>query len=356
MIRVLGIESSCDETAAAVVRGDGMVLAERVRSQISLHAPFGGVVPEVAARDHLRAVVPLVEQTLASADMRLDDVDAIAVTCRPGLLGALLVGVQVAKGLAWAANKPLIGVDHLIGHLLSVYLRRPDDDEAEAMPFPFIGLLVSGGHTALYRCAGPHAADIRELGATRDDAVGEAYDKVAKLLGLGYPGGPVVDRLAKQGDVARSRLRLALPMQRSGSLEMSFSGVKSAIARHVQGPDGPRDEQDVADVCAVFQHVVVRSLVLRTLRAAKREDVPRVVVAGGVAANSGLRAEMHRACKKYNFRLVVPPLNSCTDNAAMIAYAGVTKLRADRHDPLSLAAVTKTELPRVTRKGRGKRG
>ncbi|HHH12088.1 MAG TPA: tRNA (adenosine(37)-N6)-threonylcarbamoyltransferase complex transferase subunit TsaD [Sorangium sp.] len=351
---VLGIESSCDETAAAVVRVDGVVLAERVHSQIALHAPFGGVVPEVAARDHLRMVAPLVTQTLADAGMALAQLDAIAVTYRPGLLGALLVGVQMAKGLAWAADKPLLGVDHLVGHLLSVFLRREGEAPA-TITFPFIGLLVSGGHTSLYRCDGPVPTHIRELGGTRDDAVGEAYDKVAKLLGLGYPGGPAVDRLAASGDVTRARLSLRLPMMQKGSLEMSFSGIKSAVARHVRGPDGPRNKRDVADVCALFQQVVVRTLVLKTLRAAAQEKLTRVVVAGGVAANSALRFEMRRACKRSALSVVVPPLNSCTDNAAMIAYAGVQKLLAGGQDPLSLAAHTKTELPPVTRKGRGRR-
>ena len=355
-MQVLGIESSCDETAAALVRDDGLVLAEAVRSQIALHAPYGGVVPEVAARDHMRAAVPLIEQTLAAANTRLQDVDAIAVTCRPGLLGALLVGVQFAKGLAWATGKPLIGVDHLIGHLLSVFLHRPTDATVPDVAFPFIGLLVSGGHSSLYRCEGPLPEQIRELGGTRDDAVGEAYDKVAKLLGLGYPGGPVVDRQARLGNVERSRLSLKMPMMQKGSLELSFSGLKSAVARHVSGPDKPQTPTDVADVCAVFQQVVVRTLVLKTIRAVRQEGIERVVVAGGVAANSELRFEMERACKKVGAVLTVPALNSCTDNAAMIAYAGTTKLREGRLDDLSLAAVTKTELPKLTRKGRGLRG
>lgn len=349
---VLGIESSCDETAAAVVDVDGLVLSDVVRSQIALHAPFGGVVPELAARDHVRAVVPVVEHALTEAGIRLADVDAIAVTHRPGLIGALLVGVQAAKGLAWAADRPLVGVDHLVGHLLSPFLRRGDDAVASP-PYPFVGLLVSGGHSALYRCEGPLAESIHELGATRDDAVGEAFDKVAKLLGLGYPGGPVIDRLAASGDPSRS-FPLTPPMAHRDSLELSFSGLKSAIARRLEAGSLDGDEA-VADACAAFQRVVVDTLVTKTLRAARREGVDTVVVAGGVACNRELRARMAEACGLRGLRFVAPSPRNCTDNAAMIAFAGAAKFVAGRTADFALAPMTVTELPRVTRKGRGLR-
>lgn len=352
MVLVLGIESSCDETAAAVVRSDGSVLSDVVRSQVAAHAPFGGVVPEVAARDHVRAIIPVVEEALAVARLNLRELDAIAVTTRPGLIGALLVGVQAAKGLAWAADRPLVGVDHLVGHLLSPFLRRAGDSFV-APAFPFIGLLVSGGHSAIYRCDGPSAEDIRELGATRDDAVGEAFDKVSKLLGLGYPGGPIIDRLAEQGDPSRAPT-LTRPMAHRDSLELSFSGLKSAIARHVE-VEPPNEARAIADLCAAFQEVVVGTLVSKTLKAARSEEVTNVVIAGGVACNRELRARMAEACDKRGLSFFAPPLRNCTDNAAMIAYAGAKKLERGVVDGFELAPLTRTELPRVTRKGRGQR-
>ena len=348
---VLGIETSCDETAAAVVRDDGLVLSDVVKSQVEAHAPYGGIVPEIAARDHVRIVAPVVGRALSDANMTLAEVDAIAATNRPGLVGALLVGLSFAKGLAWGAGKPFVGVDHLVGHLLSVFLRRSPSDPP-GPPFPFLGLLVSGGHTALYRCAGPHPAQIEELGATRDDAVGEAFDKVAKLLGLGYPGGPIIDKLAHQGDPKGAPVVLPVPMGHRDSPEFSFSGIKSAVARHVALVGVPSDRQDIANLCAAFQRVVTRTLVKKTVRTALRLGLEEVVVAGGVAANRELRNSMAEACAARGLHLHVPPLRSCTDNAAMIAYAGAV---SGRHDSLALPPYTRTVLPRVTRKGRGKR-
>jgi len=347
-MRILGLESSCDETAAAIVDDAGRVFADVVRSQIESHAPFGGVVPEIAARDHIRAVSPVVREALDQAKMMLAEVDAIAVTHRPGLVGALLVGVQAAKGLAWAADKPLVGVDHLVGHLMSVFLQR-EDDLVPTPSYPFVALLVSGGHTALYRC--DSETEIRELGATRDDAVGEAYDKVAKLLGLGYPGGPIVDRLAATGDPARADL--PRPMARRPSLEFSFSGIKSAVARLVE--KSPPSDDEVPHLCAAFQRIVTTTLVKKTMAAAQQEGVDQLVIAGGVAANRELRARMNAAGKKRGIALFVPPVRSCTDNAAMIAYAGARRLAAGHRDDLSLGPATFTRLPRVTRKGRGVR-
>jgi N6-L-threonylcarbamoyladenine synthase len=331
------------------------VLSDVVLSQVEAHAPYGGVVPEIAARDHLRAGTAVVGHALAEARMSLEEVDAVAVTCRPGLIGALLVGVQLAKGLAWAANKPLVGVDHLVGHLLSVYLDERPGIASPRPDFPFVGLLVSGGHTALYRCDGPLPEQMEELGATRDDAVGEAFDKVAKLLGLGYPGGPIIDGLAARGVAERAAITLTAPMARRDSLEFSFSGLKSAIARHVSSDDGPGDEQQRADLCAAFQQVATKTLVSKALRATRILQIPRLVVAGGVAANRGLRERMTASCARHDVELFIPPVKRCTDNAAMIAYAGAQKLNAGQRDDLSLDPTTRTALPRVTRKGRGKR-
>lgn len=359
-MRVLAIESSCDETAAAVVTEDGLILSDVVRSQIELHAPFGGIVPEIAARDHTRAIVPVVTGALEQAQLSLTEVDGIAVTNRPGLVGALLVGVQVAKGLAWGADKPLVGVDHLVAHLLSVFLRPAQQGAApttsEPPPrFPFVGLLVSGGHTALYLCRGPDRRQMEELGATRDDAVGEAFDKVAKLLGLGYPGGPLIDRLAAQGQWSRAGVELPTPMGRKDSPEFSFSGLKSAVARHVASSKRPRTEAEIADLCAAFQRVVTQVLVRKAVRTAQRQGVERIVLAGGVAANGELRRRLSAACGRVGMDLHVPRLGYCTDNAAMVGYAGASRLAAGRTDALSLGPSTRSELPRVTRKGRGKR-
>ncbi|WP_437908052.1 tRNA (adenosine(37)-N6)-threonylcarbamoyltransferase complex transferase subunit TsaD [Sorangium sp. So ce327] len=356
-MRVLGIETSCDETAAAVVTEGGDVLSDVVRSQVALHAPYGGVVPEVAARDHARAVVPVVREALSRAGVSVADLDGVAVTSRPGLAGALLVGLQAAKGLAWAAGKPLVGVDHLVGHLLAVFLRRggaPLSDERERPSFPYVALLASGGHTAIYRVDGPAIGAIRELGATRDDAAGEAFDKVAKLLGLGYPGGPVVDRLAAGGDAAAAADAVPALMARKESLEFSFSGIKSSVARHVAKRGRP-EGQALRDLCAAFQGAVVDALVQKTVRAARAEGIGRVVLGGGVAANQGLRAKMAAACERRGLALFVPPLASCTDNGAMIAYAGALRLAAGERDTLDLAPETRTALPRVTRKGGGAR-
>ncbi|MFT3769422.1 MAG: tRNA (adenosine(37)-N6)-threonylcarbamoyltransferase complex transferase subunit TsaD [Minicystis sp.] len=351
-IAVLGIETSCDETAAAVVTDGGDVLSDVVRSQIALHAPYGGVVPEIASRDHARTVVPVVREALARAGKTVADVDGIAVTARPGLSGALLVGLQIAKGLAWAAEKPLVGVDHLVGHLLAVFLKR---DDAPPPAYPFVALLASGGHTALYRVDGPRLDAVRELGATRDDAAGEAFDKVAKLLGLGYPGGPVVDRLAAQGDPARARDAVPKPMARRDSLEFSFSGIKTAVARHVAARGRPPEGQDLADLCAAFQATVVDTLVSKSVRAVQQEGLDQIVIAGGVAANKGLRARMAAECGRRGIKLFVPAFASCTDNAAMIAYAGALRLAAGERDGMDLAPSTRTSLPRVTRKGAGLR-
>jgi N6-L-threonylcarbamoyladenine synthase len=336
---VLGIESSCDETAVAVVDSDGNVLADAVSSQVALHAPYGGVVPELAARAHMQNVIPVAQAALAEVDGGLSRIAGVAVTQGPGLVGALLVGVQAGKALAYARGLPLVGVNHLIGHLLAVFLRRPGA-EARVPDYPFIALLVSGGHTALYEVRSPF--DFEQLGQTRDDAAGEAFDKVAKLLGLGYPGGPRVDALAATGDP--ERVKLPRPMAARRSLEFSFSGLKTAVAQHLQQHAGSPDAVATADVCAAFQSSVVSVLVKKSLAACQQRGVPRLVLTGGVAANRGLRAHAREACAQHGFELFVPPVASCTDNAAMIAYAGAQRLVRGEDDGLGLTIFSRSPL------------
>ena len=350
---VLGIETSCDETAAALVRSDGEVLSDAVQSQVKLHAPYGGVVPELASRDHLRNVRHVLGLALEQAKVGLDEIGGIAVTCRPGLTGALLVGVQAARGLAWSIGKPLVGVDHLVGHLLSVFLRFPNIESPPPPSYPFVALLASGGHTALYRVAGPGTDSIHELGATRDDAAGEAYDKVAKLLGLGYPGGPVIDRLAKEGDP--EAVDLIWPMRRRGSLEFSFSGLKTDVGRWVERNGRPGNDATLRNLCAAFQRRVVDTLVEKAVFAASQEGARELVLAGGVAANRELRERGAARAAAAGMRLVVPPFRACTDNAAMIAYAGAPRLLRGESDAAALETSPNTALPRLTRKGRGAR-
>jgi N6-L-threonylcarbamoyladenine synthase len=348
---VLGIETSCDETAAALVDHEGRVLSDVVESQVALHAPYGGVIPELASRDHLTNLPHVVALALSKAEKTLDDVGLVAVTCRPGLVGALVVGVQVAKGLAWAKGLPLVGVDHLVGHLFANELRR-GDAPAKPPERPFVALLVSGGHTAIYRVDGPLPSHIRELGATRDDAAGEAFDKVAKLLGLGYPGGPVVDRLARTA-TPDPEMFLA-PMASTKTLDMSFSGLKTQVVQHVAKHGVPTGDA-LATVCASFQATATKVLTDKVVAAAVREGVRDVVIGGGVAANRELRARVTEACAARGIVAHLPDLASATDNAAMIAYAGALAYAAGIVHGPDLAATSVTSLPRETRKGRGVR-
>ena len=325
---VLGIESSCDETAAAVLAAGRRVLSSVVASQDDVHAPYGGVVPELASRRHIEVVVPVVERALADAGVRLADLDGIAVTHGPGLVGSLLVGCSMAKALAWVRRLPLVGVNHLEGHIFAAFVA---DDPPE---YPFVALVVSGGHTALYHAPAPLRYAL--VGQTRDDAAGEAFDKVAKLLGLGFPGGPVVQRIAERGDPAA--LPLPLARMSDGGADFSFSGIKTAVSLHVKR-HGPLAPGEVADVAASFQAAVVRALVRPTVRAALRLGVPRIVLTGGVAANGPLRAALAAEAASHGLRLHIPPPQLCTDNAAMITAAGAARLAAGERADMTLNAV-----------------
>jgi len=319
---VLAIESSCDETAAAVVEGN-MVRSSVVASQVEVHAAFGGIVPELASRHHLAAIVPVIEEALARAGCGFSGLDALAVTEGPGLVGALLIGVQAARGLAAATGLPLLGIHHMEGHVFSAMLG--DEALAASEPLPHLALLVSGGHTELCEVRGVGRYQL--VGATRDDAVGEAFDKVAKLLGLAYPGGPVIDRLAAEGDPRA----LSLPRAMLGdprSLEFSFSGLKTAVLVHLETRGPPRSRQELADLCASFQAAVVEVLVTKARRARALLGLDRVHVVGGVSANQGLRAAMRAAAAEDGFVFCAPPLRYCGDNAAMIGAAAAARIVA----------------------------
>ncbi len=329
---VLGIESSCDELAAALVRGDGEILASSVHGQEHVHRPYGGVVPELASRDHVLAISGVVESALALAGITASQVEGVAVTAGPGLLGSLLVGVSFAKAFAYRQGVPCVGVHHLAGHLAAAELFDP------SLRPPYLGLVVSGGHTALYRLE--EGGEPTLLGETRDDAVGEAFDKVAKLLGLSYPGGPQLAALARRGDPAA--VRFPRPM-RDASYEFSYSGLKTAVALEVERRDA-LDDRERADLAASFEAAATDVLVERARRAAREEGLARVAVVGGVAANERLRREMARAGEADGFRAVFPPAALCTDNAAMIAAAGARLLAAGRSHGLELDAFSRVPL------------
>ena len=330
-MKILGIESSCDETAAAVVEDGRNILSNVVHSQIDIHRIYGGVVPEIACRSHIEAITPVVEKALADAKVGLESIDEIAVTCAPGLVGALLVGVSMAKALALAAGKPIVGVDHIHGHMYAVKLAFPE------LAYPCIHLVVSGGHTSLYHSTSE--IDHQRLGSTVDDAAGEAFDKVAKILQLGFPGGPIIDTLS----AGRDPKKVIFKRPATDGLDFSFSGLKTAVLYRVRGQDAKRPltlgEDERRDVAAGFQEAVVDVLVDQTLKAAAQTGVRRVAVGGGVACNSRLREKLQTAAVKAGLEAYFPPPRYCTDNAAMIAGLGYHLVRAGRLSDLHLDAV-----------------
>ncbi|TFL11245.1 tRNA (adenosine(37)-N6)-threonylcarbamoyltransferase complex transferase subunit TsaD [Pusillimonas caeni] len=318
---ILGYESSCDETGVALVCTERGLLAHSLHSQVAMHRDYGGVVPELASRDHIQRVLPLTRQALDAAGLTLEDVDAIAYTAGPGLAGALLVGASVAQSMAWALGLPAIPVHHLEGHLLSPLLAAP------APSFPFVALLVSGGHTQLMKVEGVGRYEL--LGETLDDAAGEAFDKSAKLLGLGYPGGPELSRLAQQGDAAA--FDLPRPMLHSADLDFSFSGLKTAVLtrlKALEGQPGGLTESQRADLAAATEAAIVDVLGGKAIKAMKRSGLKRLVVAGGVGANRLLRQRLVDEMKKLGGEVFFPPLDLCTDNGAMIAFAAAQRVQA----------------------------
>jgi N6-L-threonylcarbamoyladenine synthase len=320
MIRILGIETSCDETAAAVVADGRQILSNIVASQVDLHSQYGGVFPEVASRAHIETIYPVIKDAMEVAFLGWDDLDAVAVTRGPGLVGSLLVGVNAAKGLALGRHLPLIGINHLEAHLYSAWLTA----DAQELAFPLLGLIVSGGHTELVLMT-DHGA-YQRLGGTIDDAAGEAFDKVARLLRLSYPGGPAIEKAARNGDPAAFRFPRAWL---DDSYDFSFSGLKTAVLRQVDRLEGQPTGLPVADLAASFQEAVVDVLVTKTARAAEAYDVTGVIVSGGVSANTALRASI---VAKMERPVYIPPLELCTDNAAMIAACGYWRFQAGQRD------------------------
>ncbi|MCU0662018.1 MAG: tRNA (adenosine(37)-N6)-threonylcarbamoyltransferase complex transferase subunit TsaD [Myxococcota bacterium] len=326
-MRVLGIETSCDETAASVM-DDGHVLSDVVASQIDEHRPFGGVVPEIASRAHMARIAQVIRRSVEQAGLTLRDLHGVGVTQGPGLVGALLVGLECAKALATSLGVPFVGVNHLKGHLLAA--RIPDG--ATPLPeMPYMALLASGGHTGVYLVEDWDR--ISCLGQTRDDAAGEAYDKVAKLLGLGYPGGPLIDRLAQ---TPGEEITFPQALRQRDSYEFSFSGLKTAVAQHVASLGRAPTQAEIEIVARSFQRAVVEILVRKAVRAARDKAVSRLVLAGGVAANQGLREHAARECKAYDLELFAPPIHRCTDNGAMIAHIGWLALRNGERSELAI--------------------
>jgi N6-L-threonylcarbamoyladenine synthase len=314
---ILGIESSCDETSAAVLNGRGKVLSNIVLSQDEIHAPYGGVVPELASRRHIRSIGYVVGESLDRAGLGLSDMDCFAVTQGPGLIGSLLVGLSFAKGLAYYFDKPLIPADHLEAHIHSAFIENP------GIPFPALALLVSGGHTSIYLLK--EVLDYRLIARTRDDAAGEALDKIAKFLGLGYPGGPVIDEMAKSGD--RKRFRFTLPHMSDGSLDFSFSGLKTAAIKHIRDQKITRDGAEIHDFLASFQDAVVRALLTNLKKTIHLHHPQALILAGGVARNQALRQDFTELAKRYRIDGFIPSPEFCTDNAAMIAALALEKIR-----------------------------
>jgi len=324
---VLGVETSCDDTAAAVLQDGRTILASLVSSQDQVHGPYGGVVPELASRQHIKSVLPIVDGALEKAGATLKDLDGIAVTYGPGLVGSLLVGLSMAKAISFRTGIPYVGVNHLEAHLLAIHLEHE-------VAFPYIALLASGGHTLVYNVRG--VGDYVHLGGTRDDAAGEAYDKVAKMMGLGYPGGRVIDHLAKSGDA--KAIRFPRARLKKSAYEFSFSGIKTAVWHYLKTQHREQVENHQADIAASFQEAVVDMLVTPTLKAATANGVGRIVLSGGVAANSRLREKMKEKAEAEGLQVFYPAPKFCTDSGAMIALAGYHGLKRGRRDDFRLNA------------------
>jgi N6-L-threonylcarbamoyladenine synthase len=331
---VLGIESSCDETAAAVIKDGNVILSSVISSQIELHKPFGGVVPELAAREHLEKIDPIVDEALEKAHVTLEDIDAIAVTQGPGLVGSLLVGVCYAKALAFGLNIPFVGVNHIEGHVFSVAFENPP------IRFPAFALIVSGGHTNLFHL--PEAGQYKVIARTRDDAAGEAFDKIAKMLGLEYPGGPIIEKIAKEGDAAKIKFPIAKISD--GRPDFSFSGLKTAVSRYVREnaiekvAEGETPSQEIKDIAASFQATVVKSLMKNVEKLAAEYQPKTLIVAGGVACNNALREAAETVGNHLNIPVYFPSKHLSTDNAAMIAAAGYFHLQRGEKSDLRMTA------------------
>lgn len=331
---ILGIESSCDETAASVVKNGREILSNVINTQIDIHKQYGGVVPEIASRKHIENIDAVIDKALLDAGMTLEDIDAVAVTNGPGLVGALLVGVSSAKALAYAADKPLVPVHHIRGHITANFLAHPELEP------PFVCLVASGGHSHIVNVKS--YTEFEVLGRTRDDAAGEAFDKIARVLGLGYPGGPLVDKLAKEGNpeaIAFPRVKMD-----NDSLDFSFSGVKTAVINYIHKAEQKGEEINKADVAASFQDAVCDALCEHTIEGAKRCGAKTVALAGGVASNSRLREKMAMACEKFGINVIYPPPVLCTDNAAMIAAAGYFLYKEGVRGGLDLNAIPNLPL------------
>lgn len=333
-ILILAIESSCDETAAAVVKNGREVMSNIISSQIALHTLYGGVVPEIASRKHIEKINQVIEEALKEANVTLDDIDAIGVTYGPGLVGALLVGVAEAKAISYATKKPLVGVHHIEGHVSANYIENKDLEP------PFLCLIVSGGHTHLVLVK--EYGEYEIVGRTRDDAAGEAFDKVARAIGLGYPGGPKIDKVAKEGN--KKAVEFPRAHIEDSPLDFSFSGVKSAVLNYINQCEMKDIEINVADIAASFQEAVVEVLVSKTMEAADKYNMNRVAIAGGVASNSALRAAMKKACEDKKIQLYYPSPALCTDNAAMIGAAAFYEFKKGTTHGLDLNAVPNLKI------------
>ena len=333
---ILGIETSRDETAAAIVEDGKKIISNVVASQISIHQKYGGVVPEIASRKHMEYIIPVIDKALDESGKKITDLSAIAVTYGPGLIGSLLVGLSVAKAIAYAQNIPLIGVNHLEAHIYANFLERN-----EIIP-PFVCLIVSGGHTSLVYIR--HFGEYELLGQTKDDAAGEVFDKIAKFLNLGYPGGPIIEKLAKEGDP--SSIKFPRPILNDKSYDFSFSGLKTAVIYHIKKLDKGNKNIPVSDILASFQQAVTDVLVGKTIKAALKFKTKQIVLAGGVAANSFLRREIKEKANLLNIKVFYPSISLCTDNAAMVASAGYYKFKENKKSSLSLDAVSRLPLER----------